>query len=87
VAILRIIASTRRLSPSESVVLYFLISAKKPNLILRKFPESFLRFAVARCFGAGEKIRQRNVHGFGDLGERFERGHGVAVFDARQVTT
>src|SRR5262249_53342772 len=29
VAILRIIASTRRLSPSESVVLYFLISARK----------------------------------------------------------
>ena len=29
VAILRIMASTRRLSPSESVVLYFLISARK----------------------------------------------------------
>src|SRR5215467_11031955 len=29
VAILRIMASTRRLSPSESVLLYFLISARK----------------------------------------------------------
>ena len=29
VAILRIIAKTRRLSPSESVLLYFLISARK----------------------------------------------------------
>src|SRR5207248_11124682 len=29
VAILRIMARTRRLSPSESVVLYFLISARK----------------------------------------------------------
>jgi hypothetical protein len=29
VAILRIMATTRRLSPSESVLLYFLISARK----------------------------------------------------------
>src|ERR1700730_2767482 len=60
---------------------------QEANLVLRKFAEGFLRFAVARRFGPGEKIRERNVHGFRNFGERFERRHGVAVLDARKVAT
>src|SRR5262249_39364555 len=58
---------------------------KEANFVLRKLAKGFLRLAVARCFGVGEKVRQRNVHGFSDFGERFERRHGMAVFDAREV--
>src|ERR1700674_2508916 len=41
VAILRIIASTSRLSPSESVVLYFLISARKRISSCESSPSAF----------------------------------------------
>src|SRR5689334_2539389 len=41
VAILRIIAKTRRLSPSESVVLYFLISARKRISSCESSPRAF----------------------------------------------
>src|SRR5467141_5037496 len=60
---------------------------QEANLVLRKFAERLLRFAVARRLGPGKKIRERNVHGFRDFGERFERRDGVAVLDARKVAT
>src|SRR2546427_7937268 len=41
VAILRIMANTSRLSPSESVVLYFLISAKKRISSCESSPRAF----------------------------------------------
>lgn len=33
----------------------------------------------------GEEVRQRDVHGGSDFGERVERGDGVAVLYARQI--
>src|SRR5882762_10048626 len=60
---------------------------QEANFVLRELSKSFLSFTVAWRFCAGEKVRQRNVHGFRDFGERFERRHGVSVFDARKVTT
>src|SRR6266704_1248426 len=59
---------------------------QEANFVLRELAERFLRFAVAWGFRARKKIRQRNVHGFRDFGERFERGDGVSIFDAREVT-
>ncbi len=41
---------------------------EESNLILRKFAQHLLRFAVARRFGAREEVRERNVHGFRNLG-------------------
>src|SRR5438046_8043998 len=38
-------------------------------------------------FGPWEKVRERDVHGFRDFGERFKRRDRVPVFHARQVTT
>ena len=85
VAILRIMASTRRLSPSESVGAVFFDFGKKADLVFGEFAQHFLGFAVARRFRSGEKIGQGHVHGFGNLGKRLERRHGVAVFHAREV--
>src|ERR1700722_16964856 len=41
---------------------------QKANLVLRKFAKHFLRFAVARSLSAREKIRERDIHGFRNLG-------------------
>src|SRR5258708_25735574 len=60
---------------------------QEANFVLRELSQRFLSFTVARRFRAREKVRQRDVHGFRDFGERFERWNGVPVFDARQVTT
>src|SRR5258707_5474416 len=58
---------------------------EEADFVLAEFAEHFLGFFVARCFGTGEKVGERNFHGFGDFGERFERRNGVAVLDAREV--
>src|SRR2546429_9253968 len=54
-------------------------------LVLGELAERLLRLPIARRLRAGEKVRERNVHGLGDFGQRSERGHGVPVFDARKV--
>ncbi len=59
--------------------------AEEADFVLREFAEHFLRFAVARRFRAGEKVGERNVHGFGDFRQRLKRRHGVAVLHAREV--
>jgi len=58
---------------------------EKADFVLAEFAEHLLGFFVARGFGAGEKVGERNFHGFGNLRESFERRNGVAVFDAREV--
>src|SRR5712664_69830 len=59
---------------------------QEANFVLRELSERFLSFTVAWRFGAGEKVRQRDVHGFRDFGERFQRRDGVPVFNTRKVT-
>src|SRR5256884_8214444 len=51
------------------------------------FPYTTLFRSVAWRFGPWEKVRERDVHGFRDFGERFKRRDRVPVFHARQVTT
>jgi len=58
---------------------------EEADFVLGEFAQSFLRFAVAGRLGAGEKVGERNVHGLGDFGQRFERRNGVTVLDARKV--
>src|SRR6266436_7333291 len=59
--------------------------AEEADFVLREFAEHFLRLAVARRFRAGEKVGERNVHGFGDFRQRLERRHGVPVLHAREI--
>jgi len=60
---------------------------EEADFILAEFAEHFLGFFVAWGFGAGEKVGERNFHGFSNLCESFKRRDGVAVFDAREVAT
>jgi len=58
---------------------------EEADFVFGKFAQHFLSVAVAGRFGAGEKVGQRNFHGFRDLGESFERRHGVAVLNAGKI--
>ena len=44
-----------------------------------------LRVHLAGQCVAGEELRDGQVEGVGDLGQRIQRGHGVAVFHARKI--
>jgi len=35
--------------------------------------------------GLGEELRERQLHGAGDLGQRIERWDGVTVFNPREI--
>src|SRR5579859_1617857 len=58
---------------------------QEADFVLRKLPQHLLRFAVARRLRAREKVRERDVHGLRNLGECFQRRHGVPVFNPREV--
>src|ERR1019366_4027988 len=52
------------------------------DFIIGKLRQTLGAVAMA---GFGEELRQRELHGTGNLRERVERRDGVAVFHARQV--
>jgi hypothetical protein len=63
----------------------FLDVGEETDLFFGKLAEHLASLAVLRCVCAGEKIRQANFHGLGDLRERLKRRDGVAVLDARKI--
>ena len=58
---------------------------EEADFVFGKFTQHFLSVAVARRLRARKEVGQRNFHGFGDLGEGFERRDRVPVLDARKV--
>src|SRR5271157_3615694 len=65
----------------------FLDLREETDFVLRKFTQHLLGFLVARRFRAGEKVGQRDFHGFGDFGQGLERRNSVAVLDAGEIAT
>ena len=55
---------------------------EEANLI---FSELRTGFGGAVLGGVREELRERNVHGAGDLRQRVERGNGVTVLHAREI--
>ena len=59
--------------------------AEEAQFVLGKLAQHFLGVAIARRFGAGEKVGQADLHGFGNLRQRLQRRHGMAVLHAGEI--